>query len=123
MGPEANTQLLLKATDLLRALFDGLAARGYRLSEYEARCVLPCLVERSGQPNSAVNAAMRELLQKAAGLYPPPRLALALKARAGAGAARGRGAAAAKRLLRPLRSRRCRRPRAAQRLTCYFCRP
>lgn len=46
--PRANTTCVLKVLDLCNALFIFLDDRGLQLSNYEAACFLPCLVEKIG---------------------------------------------------------------------------
>lgn len=75
--------------ELLKCLFDLLIARGHKFSDYEARCVLPCLVEKSGQPNDAIRRDFRRLLERAAALYSPNKLLLAVKVGGGVRGRRG----------------------------------
>jgi cytoskeleton-associated protein 5 len=46
--PHGNTTCLLRVLELCAALLGALAARGGQLSQFEAACFLPCLVEKAG---------------------------------------------------------------------------
>ena len=46
--PHGNTTCLLRVLELCQALFGLLVGSGAQLSQYEALCCLPCLVEKSG---------------------------------------------------------------------------
>lgn len=46
--PHGNTTCLLRVLELCQALFGLLVSSGAQLSQYEALCCLPCLVEKAG---------------------------------------------------------------------------
>jgi cytoskeleton-associated protein 5 len=71
---EGNTSTLLSVTAMLRALLASLERSGGRLSEHEARCLLPGLVEKVGQPQERLRQELRELLRSCAMVHPPARV-------------------------------------------------
>jgi len=81
---EGNTSTLLSVTAMLRALLSALARSpgsggaggggGGRLSDHEARCLLPGLVEKCGQPQERLRHELRDLLRRSALLHPPARV-------------------------------------------------
>lgn len=71
---EANTQSLVRILDMLKAVLSTAVSRGYRLSEYEAKCFLPGLVEKSGHNQDRIKADHRELMALAAAVYGAPRV-------------------------------------------------
>ncbi|GMH34822.1 hypothetical protein BSKO_02683 [Bryopsis sp. KO-2023] len=59
---EGNTQILVKTLDMLRTLLGTMVKRGYRMSQYEGRILIPVLVENSGHNQDRIRKAHRELL-------------------------------------------------------------
>jgi cytoskeleton-associated protein 5 len=51
----------------------------YRLSDFEAKLILPVLVEKAGHNQDKIKADHRELLRRAALVYPPVRVAAFIK--------------------------------------------
>ncbi|KAK9818850.1 hypothetical protein WJX81_005118, partial [Elliptochloris bilobata] len=72
--PHGNTTCLLRVLELCQALFGLLASSGAQLSQYEALCCLPCLVEKAGHNQDRIRALHRQLLRTARLIYPAPRL-------------------------------------------------
>uniref|UniRef100_A0A7S0RW58 TOG domain-containing protein n=1 Tax=Chlamydomonas leiostraca TaxID=1034604 RepID=A0A7S0RW58_9CHLO len=76
---EGNTQALVKVLDMLKELFAAMEQRGDKLSEYEAKCILPVLVEKAGHNQDKIKEMFRELLRRCASVCPPSRVAGYLK--------------------------------------------
>ena len=49
--PRGNTTSLLKVLDMCKALLEFLDARDEQLSQIEAACLFPCIVEKAGHNN------------------------------------------------------------------------
>lgn len=73
---EGNTQTLVAVTGLLRVLLEGLDARGYRLSDAEAKHFLPGLVEKCGQPTPQMKAECRDLIRRVGVMHPPAKVVI-----------------------------------------------
>ena len=75
---EGNMQVLVKILDCVGGLADALKARGHSVTDYEAGCLLPCLVEKCGHNIDRIRQSYRELLTKLADVYSPKPLVLSL---------------------------------------------
>lgn len=53
--PHGNTTCLLRMLELCQALLGLLVDAGGQLSQYEALCLLPCLVEKAGHNQARVD--------------------------------------------------------------------
>ncbi|KAL6753732.1 armadillo-type protein [Haematococcus lacustris] len=76
---EANTQVLVKVLDMLKEVMAAMEAADHRLSEYEAKLILPVLVEKAGHNQDKIKADHRELMRRAALIYPPVKVAAFVK--------------------------------------------
>ncbi|GIL97467.1 hypothetical protein Vretimale_3111 [Volvox reticuliferus] len=76
---ESNTASLVKVLEMLKLLLDLMIERGYRLSEYEAKLILPALVEKSGHNQDKLKAEHRELLKRFAQVHPPIKVVAYVK--------------------------------------------
>ncbi|GAX77872.1 hypothetical protein CEUSTIGMA_g5314.t1 [Chlamydomonas eustigma] len=76
---ESNTQSLMKTLELLKAILEAMAQAGARLTEFEAKLLLPALVEKSGHNQDKVRAEHRELMRKAAAVYGSTKIVLFIK--------------------------------------------
>ncbi|GIL58886.1 hypothetical protein Vafri_13702 [Volvox africanus] len=76
---ESNTASLVKVLEMLKLLLDLMVERGYRLSEYEAKLILPALVEKSGHNQDKLKAEHRELLKRFAQVHPPIKVVAYVK--------------------------------------------
>lgn len=61
--PHGNTTCLLRMLELCQALLGLLVDAGGQLSQYEALCLLPCLVEKAGH-NQARIACVDHMFQR-----------------------------------------------------------
>ncbi|EFJ44246.1 microtubule organizing protein mora [Volvox carteri f. nagariensis] len=76
---ESNTASLVKVLDMLKLLLDLMIDRGYRISEYEAKLILPAVVEKSGHNQDKLKAEHRELLKRFAQVHPPVKVVTYVK--------------------------------------------
>lgn len=53
--PRGNTTSLLKVLDMCKALLEFLDAKDAQLSQIEAACFFPCIVEKAGHNNVSVS--------------------------------------------------------------------
>eukprot|EP00198_Chlamydomonas_reinhardtii_P006227 XP_001695563.1 microtubule associated protein [Chlamydomonas reinhardtii] len=71
---ESNTASLVKVLELLKLLLEMMIERGYRMSEYESKLILPAVVEKSGHNQDKLKAEHRELLRRFALVHPPAKV-------------------------------------------------
>ncbi|PNH12606.1 Protein MOR1 [Tetrabaena socialis] len=71
---ESNTASLVKVLEMLKLLLELMIERGYRVSEFEAKLILPALVEKAGHNQDKLKAEHRELLKRLALVHPPSRV-------------------------------------------------
>ncbi|GLC42611.1 hypothetical protein PLESTB_001118900 [Pleodorina starrii] len=76
---ESNTASLVKVLEMLKLLLDMMIERGYRISEYEAKLILPAVVEKSGHNQDKLKAEHRELLKRFALVHPPAKIVTYVK--------------------------------------------
>ncbi|CAD6922904.1 unnamed protein product, partial [Tilletia controversa] len=67
-----NTSISLKCLDVLAALVELLQMEQYHMSEYEANCLLPCMISRFGDPK--FRDRIREIFRSLTFLFPPSKL-------------------------------------------------
>ncbi|KAK9795603.1 hypothetical protein WJX73_007429 [Symbiochloris irregularis] len=63
-----------KQTKALEALFHHMQTQDLFLSDHEASCIVPCLVDRAGHNQERLRNAHAELLLAACAISPPPRV-------------------------------------------------
>ncbi|CAD7700615.1 unnamed protein product [Ostreobium quekettii] len=71
---EAKTESLLHTLAMLKAIFKAMIENGYRLSDYEAVVLMPCLVEKSGHNQDRIRKDHRELMGLAMQVYSKARV-------------------------------------------------
>ncbi|KAG2491479.1 hypothetical protein HYH03_010264 [Edaphochlamys debaryana] len=71
---ESNTASLVKVLEMLKLLLEMMIDRGYRMSEYETKLIVPALVEKAGHNQDKLKAEHRELLKRLAQVYPPVKI-------------------------------------------------
>eukprot|EP00803_Ostreobium_quekettii_P007309 evm.model.scf_1455.1 EVM.evm.TU.scf_1455.1 scf_1455:6723-19697(-) len=71
---EAKTESLLHTLAMLKAIFGAMIGNGYRLSDYEAVVLMPCLVEKSGHNQDRVRKDHRELMALGMQVYSKARM-------------------------------------------------
>ncbi|KAG1675584.1 hypothetical protein FOA52_014172 [Chlamydomonas sp. UWO 241] len=76
---EANTQSLVAVLAALKALLSCVSAAGAKLSDYEAKLLLPTLVEKAGHNQDKIRSLHRELLRSVCSVYPPKGVAAFLR--------------------------------------------
>ncbi|KXZ46795.1 TOG1 protein [Gonium pectorale] len=76
---ESNTASLVKVLELLKLLLEMMIEHGYRVSEYEAKLILPAVVEKSGHNQDKLKAEHRELLKRFALVHSPIKVATYIK--------------------------------------------
>ncbi|KAE8268517.1 hypothetical protein A4X09_0g3815 [Tilletia walkeri] len=67
-----NTSISLKCLDVLAALVELLQTEQYHMSEYEANCLLPCMISRFGDPK--FRDRIREIFRSLTFVFPPSKL-------------------------------------------------
>ncbi|ORX61016.1 ARM repeat-containing protein [Piromyces finnis] len=70
---DTNTTILIKCLDLLDALFIVLDENGYYLSEYEASCFLPSLINKIGDSKETIRQRIKTLIKQLCRIYPASR--------------------------------------------------
>ncbi|PRW20522.1 microtubule associated isoform A [Chlorella sorokiniana] len=71
---DGNMQSLVKVLEMCKVLLEGLAGAGYQLTDYEALCLLPAVVEKAGHNQDRVRALHRDVLRLACSLYAPHKV-------------------------------------------------
>lgn len=69
-----NTSISLKCFDSLTHLVDLLRREHYHMSDYEANCIIPCLIAKFGDAKVAFRDRVRDTFRKATFIYPPSKL-------------------------------------------------
>ncbi|CAO1622080.1 unnamed protein product [Sympodiomycopsis kandeliae] len=69
-----NTSISLKCFEVLGHLLDLLRTEQYHMSDYEANCILPCLIAKFGDAKVAFRDRIRETFRKLAFIFPPSKL-------------------------------------------------
>lgn len=70
---DTNTTILIKCLDFLDALFIVLDENGYYLSEYEASCFLPSLINKIGDSKDIIRQRIKNLIKQLCRVYPASR--------------------------------------------------
>lgn len=65
-----NTTVVVSNLSTILALFELLQSVGYQLSDYEAHCFFPFLVNKLGNNKDSVRATMREVVSVSTQVYP-----------------------------------------------------
>lgn len=71
---DGNMQCLVKVLEMCKVLLEGLAGAGYQMTDYEALCLLPAVVEKAGHNQDRVRALHRDVLRLACSLHPPHKV-------------------------------------------------
>ncbi|KAK9814323.1 hypothetical protein WJX72_004049 [[Myrmecia] bisecta] len=71
---DGNTQSLLKILELCQELFNFLIDAEYQITEYEAQCLMPTLVEKAGHNQDRIRQLHHDLLKQARAIYPTPKV-------------------------------------------------
>ena len=69
----SNMTILLKSLEYTRQLIAFLASNGHVLSDYEASCILPFLVDRVGHNNDKARKSIGELIHSLVDVYVPSK--------------------------------------------------
>ncbi|PWN17789.1 ARM repeat-containing protein [Microstroma glucosiphilum] len=69
-----NTSISLKCFDVLLQLMDLLRAEQYRMGDYEANSILPCLIAKFGDAKIAFRDRIRDAFRKVTFVFPPSKL-------------------------------------------------
>ncbi|KAK0530495.1 hypothetical protein OC842_003911 [Tilletia horrida] len=67
-----NTSISLKCLDVLGSLIELLQTEQYHMSDYEANCLLPCIISRFGDPK--FRDRIREIFRSVTFVFPPSKL-------------------------------------------------
>ncbi|ORX82097.1 ARM repeat-containing protein [Anaeromyces robustus] len=70
---DTNTTVLIKCLDFLDTLFIVLDENGYYLSEYEASCFLPSLINKIGDSKDIIRQRIKNLIKQLCRIYPASR--------------------------------------------------
>lgn len=71
---QGKIQCLTLVLEMLKSFFEKLASKNYRLSEYEALILLPCIVNKSGHNQDRIKKFHREILCLATTIYPSSKV-------------------------------------------------
>jgi len=71
---QGKIQCLTLVLEMLKTFFEKLASENYRLSEYEALILLPCIVDKSGHNQDRIKKIHREILCLATTVYPSSKV-------------------------------------------------
>ncbi|KAL9937441.1 hypothetical protein V8E36_003850 [Tilletia maclaganii] len=66
-----NTSISLKCLDVLGSLFELLQSEQYHMTEYEANCLLPCMISRFG--DAKFRDRTREIFRSLTFVFPPSK--------------------------------------------------
>ena len=64
-----NTRILKVSLDLLKQLLEVLSDKSYTMSDNEASCIIPFIVQRMGNPNETLRKEIRNILQLFTHIY------------------------------------------------------
>eukprot|EP00210_Caulerpa_lentillifera_P009280 g8845.t1 len=71
---QGKVQCLTLTLEMLKSMFEKLASENYKLTEYEAVILLPCIVEKSGHNQDRIKKYHREILCLATTVYPSSKV-------------------------------------------------
>lgn len=71
---QGKVQCLTITLEMLKSMFEKLASENYKLTEYEAVILLPCIVEKSGHNQDRIKKYHREILCLATTVYPSSKV-------------------------------------------------
>ena len=71
---QGKIQCLTLVLEMLKSVFEKLASENYRLSEYEAVILLPCIVDKSGHNQDRIKRFHRDIICLATTVYPTSKV-------------------------------------------------
>ena len=71
---QGKIQCLTIVLEMLKSIFEKLASENYRLSEYEAVVLLPCIVEKAGHNQDRIKRYHRDIICLATTVYPSSKV-------------------------------------------------
>lgn len=71
---EGNMQVLIKSLELCQRILSVLSKNGYKLLDFEAAIIIPCVVEKSGHNQDRIKKMHRGLMGRFSSVYPPSKV-------------------------------------------------